>query len=336
MAVQALGYIGIGSSKLDEWADFASGALGMQLVDRGGGVRAFRMDDRKQRLIVDSSLPNRDQFFGWEVADAAALDALAAKLEAAKVTVTRGSAVLADQRCVAELISFNDPAGNHLEAFHGAIAADTPFSPARDISGFRTGPLGMGHVLLMVPDIDAALRFYLDVLGFGISDYIRDPVCAYFTHVNGRHHSLALVAGPKRLMHHLMVELYSLDDVGQGYDLAQERERGVAVKLGRHPNDFMTSFYTRSPSDILVEYGWGGREIDEATWQPREMTTVLSHWGHQGLFESIGEMVGPPSPGVEPPPPMPPAPIRRAPVFVMEGNYEKMRGVCPWWDARHK
>ena len=306
----------------------------MQAVDRGDGMRAFRMDDRKQRLIIDSSLANREQFFGWEVRDAAALDALGARLEAAGVKVKRESAALAGQRCVAGLISFADPAGNRLEAFHGGQVADTPFKPGRDISGFRTGPLGMGHVLLMVPDIDAALAFYQGVLGFRISDFLRGPITAYFMHVNARHHSLALVGGPKRLRHHVMMELYSFDDVGQGYDIAQGQTNRVSVKLGRHPNDLMTSFYARTPSDILVEYGWGGREIDDATWQPEEMTTVGSYWGHQGLFESIGEMVGPPPPGAEPPPPMPAPPIRRAPVYVMEGNYERMHGVCPWWDAQ--
>ncbi len=62
-----------------------------------------------------------------------------------------------------------------------------------------------------------------------------------------------------------MVELFSFDDAEQGYDIALgERERIVAT-LGRHPDDLVTSFYVRAPSDILVEYGWGGREVDDAT-----------------------------------------------------------------------
>src|SRR5215475_10352925 len=136
----------------------------MQVVDRGGGVRAFRMDDRKQRLVVDRSLPEGQRYFGWEVADAGALDALAARLEAAGVAVKREPAGLADQRFVSGLISFADPSGNRLEAFHGAQIADEPFRPGRSISGFRTGPLGMGHVVLLVTSIDAALPFYLDLL----------------------------------------------------------------------------------------------------------------------------------------------------------------------------
>ena len=51
------------------------------------------------------------------------------------------------------------------------------------------------------------------VMFFGI---IVSTVTAYFMHVNSRHHSVALVGAPVRSMHHLMVEYYQLDDVGQG------------------------------------------------------------------------------------------------------------------------
>jgi len=46
-------------------------------------MRSFRMDDRKQRLIVDSSMPEGQHYFGWEVANAKALDKLAGRLDAA-------------------------------------------------------------------------------------------------------------------------------------------------------------------------------------------------------------------------------------------------------------
>jgi 2,3-dihydroxybiphenyl 1,2-dioxygenase len=327
MAVQALGYVGIGAANLDDWSAFATGQLGMQQVDRSASCRAFRMDDRKQRLIVDRELGDGERYFGWEVADAGALDALAAKLEAAGVAVRREPAALADQRFVRGLISFRDRAGNRLEAFHGPLVADEPFKPGRDISGFRTGVLGMGHAVLMVADFDAALAFYQGLLGFRISDYIRSPVSACFLHVNPRHHSLALFQHTRLGLHHVMMELYSLDDVGQGYDLAQAAKDRVAVSLGRHPNDYMTSFYMRTPSNFLVEYGWGAREVDDATWKPSEMTTVASFWGHDGLMRSVAGDAAPPHP------PAPPPAGRRAPVQVIEGNYQKLSGVCPWWDA---
>ena len=333
MAIQALGYLGFGSDKLDDWTDFASGFVGMQAVDRGAKMRAFRMDDRKQRLIIDGDLADGERVFGWEVETASELDALAGRLEANGVRVARGAQALADQRCVTGLISFSDPAGNQLEAFHGAHVADAAFQPGRDIAGFRTGPQGMGHVLLMVPNFDETLAFYQQLLGFRITDFLRSPISACFLHVNSRHHSLALMAGPKSAMHHLMVELYAFDDVGLGYDVAQTRDDQVAVQLGRHQNDLVTSFYSRTPSDILVEYAWGGREVDDATWEPIELSPVPSYWGHQGLRESMAGKLTVQDTST---PPATQAAARRAPLQVIDGNYERMRGVCPWWDAQKR
>ena len=74
MAVQSLGYLGISTQNIDEWSDFATRQLGLQLVDRAASCRAFRMDDRRQRVIIDMERPDAERFFGWEVADAASLE----------------------------------------------------------------------------------------------------------------------------------------------------------------------------------------------------------------------------------------------------------------------
>jgi 2,3-dihydroxybiphenyl 1,2-dioxygenase len=328
MALQALGYVGFGSADLDGWRQFGTGLVGLQAVERSPSLLAFRMDDRKQRIVIDKSMPDGARFFGWEVADAAALDALGARLEAARVPVTAEPQTLADARRVRELISFSDPAGNRLEAFHGAEIADTPFSPGRSISGFRTGPLGVGHVVLTVDDIDKVMPFYVDVLGFALSDYIEKPFRAYFFHINARHHSLALIETGKNGMHHLMVELFSLDDVGQSYDVALSEPERVNVTLGRHTNDLMTSFYARTPSSFMVECGWGGRDIEPKAWKPFEMTAGPSLWGHERVWlppadrEVAREMRMKAA-----------AEGMRAPVQVMDGNYKLLAGTCPWWDG---
>jgi len=166
------------------------------------------------------------------------------------------------------------------------------------------------------------------VLGFGLSDYIEKPFRAYFFHVNARHHSLALIETGKNGMHHLMVELFSLDDVGQCYDIALTQPDRVGVTLGRHTNDFMTSFYARTPSSFMIECGWGGREIEPSTWQPVEMHDGPSLWGHDRVWlspadrEVAREMrMHAAASGL------------RAPVQVMEGNYKLMSGTCAWWDG---
>jgi 2,3-dihydroxybiphenyl 1,2-dioxygenase len=329
MSIQGLGYVGVRAKSLEDWSNFGTRFLGMQLVDKSAKSLALRMDDRRQRVVVNEDGGEGVGFFGWEVPDATALDAMAARLEKAGVQVARGARALAHERRVADLIVFNDPLGNRLEIFHGPETTSEPFKPGRSISGFRTGPLGMGHAVLHVKNINDAVPFYRDVLGFKLSDYMTRPFNAYFFHANPRHHSIAFIETGRSATHHLMVELFNLDDVGQCYDLAlTEPDKLIGVTLGRHINDEVTSFYSNSPSNFMFEYGWGGRVLDVDKWQPEEVTWGPSLWGHDRMWlppetrvEARKLRIQAASTGL------------RKPVNVMEGNYHRMPGVCPWWDG---
>jgi 2,3-dihydroxybiphenyl 1,2-dioxygenase len=330
MLVQSLGYVGLRAKDIDDWSGYGTRLLGLQAVDRSRATLALRMDDRKQRLIVNADGGDGIGFFGWEVQDAPALDRLGAHLEANGVEVARGARSLAEERHVADLVVVSDPLGNRLEFFHGAEVAADPFRPGRNISGFRTGALGLGHVVLHVERIEEMMTFYRDVLGFRLSDYFLRPYQLYFLHVNARHHSIAFAATGKNAVHHMMLELFSFDDVGQGYDLvsgeAEEKSR-LAVTLGRHCGDYVTSYYTWNPSGFMTESGWGARDIDPATWQPSERTEGPSIWGHDRAWlapaqraEARAMRLANAERGL------------RRPVQVLPGNFEVMTGVCPWFD----
>ncbi len=328
MGIEALGYIGVRAKDVGDWASYGENFLGLQRIDKSRASLAFRMDDRKQRLVVDADGGQGIGFFGWEVAGAAALDAVAARIEAAGTKVARGSRALAGERHVEDLIVLNDPAGNRLEIFHGAEITADPFKPGRNISGFRTGPLGMGHVVMHFERIAEVMAFYQDVLEFKVSDYWLRPFPAYFFHVNPRHHSIAFVESGINMVHHMMVELYSFDDVGQGYDLALGEPERIGVTLGRHSGDYVTSFYTWNPSGFLVEYGWGGQLIDDTTWKPFERKFGPSLWGHERRWMSAEKKEESRRLCIEAA-----ENGQRQPVQVIAGNYNLMPGVCPWWDS---
>lgn len=284
MSICALGYLGVRSDKLEDWGDFAGKLLGMQKIDRGSKALAFRMDDRMQRLLVSDEPGDTLAFMGWEVEHRDDLQDYATRLDKAGVRVHAGTKALCDRRFVEDLIWLEDPMGNRVELFHNPMIASDPFVPGRPIDGFMTEPLGMGHAVLHVRDIEAMLPFYRDLLDFRVSDYGLKPYGLYFFHVNGRHHSFAMVGSGKSGFHHFMVEFQNLDDVGQGFDLAQQEEGRVAYTLGRHTNDYMTSYYANAPSGFFVESGWGGRFIDTQTWEPHETDVGPSFWGHERLY----------------------------------------------------
>jgi 2,3-dihydroxybiphenyl 1,2-dioxygenase len=322
----ALGYLVVSAKSLEDWATYGAGQLGLQGVDRSRSTLAFRMDDRKQRIVINEDGASTISAYGWEMADASALDAMAARAEKAGVQIMRGSRALADERHVADLIVLTDPSGNRIELFHGPEISSEPFQAGRNIAGFRTGAQGLGHVVMQSADIDPMIAFYRDVMGFGVSDFYDRPFKACFFHVNPRHHSFALIQNDKTMVHHLMMEYFAFDDMGHGLDIALANER-IAVTLGRHAGDDMTSFYTWTPSGFMVESGWGGKCIDPETWVPGERSVGPSIWGHDRLWmppekrKEARDMV-----------------LRNAanglrhPVQVINGNYNLMPGVCPWWD----
>ncbi|HEX7658738.1 MAG TPA: VOC family protein [Pseudonocardiaceae bacterium] len=323
VGLTALGYVGVASHRLDDWHEFASGLLGMQLAHNSRGTRAFRMDDRRQRILVHDGPRG---FFGWEVADAAALDQVANRLDQHGIA-HEPLGRLTGERFVRDGLALRDPAGNLLEIVYGPETTDEPFRPGRTISGFRTGALGLGHAVLTAPDVESLARFYTQVLGFRVSDYMYEPFKACFFHLNPRHHSLALVQAPSIGMHHLMVEMMMLDDVGQAYDIARTREKTVNVTLGRHSNDNMFSFYANTPSPFMVECGWGGRTIDPDGWQPIELADGPSLWGHERGWLDEATRAAARKIRME-------AAERgsRAPVHVQEGNYD-LGLNCRWFSG---
>ncbi|MGC1300808.1 MAG: VOC family protein, partial [Caulobacteraceae bacterium] len=193
---------------------------------------------------------------------------------------TEAGAGACDARGVGRLYAFDDPAGNPVELCLGHRDEAAPQFP-RPLGGFKTGDCGLGHMVYAAHQIAPLVEFYTSVLGFRISDSAEEPFTAAFLHVNPRHHSLAFVEAGRTGVHHVMVELYAFDDVGQAYDRAELEEGRVAVTLGRHTNDFMTSFYAATPSGFMIEYGWGGRMIDPDHWRAEVLHDGPSLWGHE-------------------------------------------------------
>ena len=292
MAIRSLGYLRIEATDVGAWRDYGLKVLGM--VEGSGPVEGalyLRMDDFPARLVIVPGVRDGLSATGWETANAAELQDVRDRLDAAGVPYKEGTAdELADRR-VPELISFEDPSGNTQEVFHGvALQHRRVVSPYGH--RFVTGAQGLGHVVLSCKDDEAALRFYRDVLGFRLRDSMRLPPQAVgraagdpppwlrFFGCNPRHHSLAFLPMPTPSgIVHLMIEVEQSDDVGLCLDRALRRKVPMSATLGRHVNDLMLSFYMKTPGGFDVEFGCEGRQVEDESWIARESTAV-SLWGH--------------------------------------------------------
>ena len=165
MTIRALGYMRIEATDMAAWRDYGLKVLGMmEAPGPDPDALYLRMDDFPARLVIVPGEKDRLQVSGWEVADAPALQDVRDRLSAAGYAFKEGTKdELADRR-VEDLIRFEDPSGNTLEAFHGS-----QYLARRFISPyghkFVTEEQGLGHVVLTTRDDAETLHFYRDVLG---------------------------------------------------------------------------------------------------------------------------------------------------------------------------
>ncbi len=289
--IDSLSYIGFTSPAADEWRTFGTEVLGLQLVEpRSTEDRTVRLraDDAVQRLMIEPGEANNLAYLGWAVSGPEEFAIIVSNVTSAGFTVNQGDAALIAERQVADVAWFTDAFGFRHELSWGLLTRPSTFHPSRSMSGFVTGEGGLGHAVLIVPDINAATAFYTDVLGFTLSDQVHVGVTIRFFHCNSRHHTIALVGVPGMVgVHHLMLEVKSIDDVGIAHDMCIERNIPLAMTLGRHTNDFMTSFYVRTPSGFELEYGWGAITVDMSVPWTAQSFDSTSVWGHKPPSEPL-------------------------------------------------
>ena len=292
MGIRSLGYLRIEATDMPAWRNYGLKVLGM-VEGKGTDPESLylRMDDFPARLVIVPGTRDRLAASGWETANAADLQEIRDRLESHGVPYKEGTAEQLADRCVDELIAFEDPTGNTLEVFHGvALQHRRVVSPYGH--RFVTGEQGLGHVVLSTRDDAEALHFYRDVLGFRLRDSMRlppqfvgrpadgPPAWLRFFGCNPRHHSLAFLPMPTPSgIVHLMIEVENSDDVGLCLDRAKRSKVPMSATLGRHVNDLMLSFYMKTPGGFDVEFGCEGREVEDESWIARESTAV-SLWGH--------------------------------------------------------
>jgi 2,3-dihydroxybiphenyl 1,2-dioxygenase len=288
--LKSLGYITISTCDIDRWRHFAFGVLGFaEGKGPDGSALYLRMDERAARLIVVPGETDRVITVGWEVRDHPALQRVKATLEGAGLPFKQLSAEEAEARRVEEVITFEDPAGTTLEVFHGPVLDHSPVITPFGAK-FVTGDQGLGHIVLPATDPNGLFDFYTEILGFRSRGAFRvpmpkefGPVRVRFLGINERHHSLAICPAAHLRdpgVVHIMVEVDTLDAVGQALDRINAEGVQLSSTLGRHTNDKMVSFYVRAPGDWDIEFGTDGMRVDE-TYYTAEEITADSYWGHQ-------------------------------------------------------
>ncbi|MCA1569144.1 MAG: VOC family protein [Chloroflexi bacterium] len=140
-------------------------------------------------------------------------------------------------------------------------------------------PLGIGHVVLKVRDLDRSLAFYRDLLGFTVSSEMSN-VMIFLTATGESHHDLALVrvgdSAPSPTpnavgLYHVAVQLADFDSVKHAHALLVER----GLLKGTADHGVTRSLYTSDPDGNEIELfcdapreEWDGRVAEAMSVRP--------------------------------------------------------------------
>jgi catechol 2,3-dioxygenase-like lactoylglutathione lyase family enzyme len=156
-----------------------------------------------------------------------------------------------------------------------AVLGTTPVQPAQ-----------LSHAVVGTPNYAASMHFFIDLLGFQISDALDGMIA--FTRCSEVHHNLAIQAAPAPFLHHVAFEVDTADDVLRGGSNMVDADEGRHVwGIGRHAIGSNWFWYLRDPAGNFVEYT---ADIDRITSQD---LYVPKKWaGKEYLYA-----YGPPVPG---------------------------------------
>ena len=149
----------------------------------------------------------------------------------------------------------------------------------------RVMPRKLGHAVLGSTDYEATQAFFINGLGFKVSDHIKGA--GTFMRCSTDHHNVLVLGAPVSFLHHTSWQVDDVDDVGRGASsmLEDHPERHI-WGLGRHYGGSNFFWYLKDPAGNFSEY-YSDMDciVDDQLWTPQDLQ------GAQGLFSW-----GPPPP----------------------------------------
>ncbi|MGX6604297.1 VOC family protein [Micromonosporaceae bacterium Da 78-11] len=155
---------------------------------------------------------------------------------------------------------------------------------ARAPGVLRTGrvhPRKLGHAVLGSVDYRTTMSFFVDGLGFKVSDRITDV--GAFMRCSTDHHNVLVLAAPVNFLHHTSWQVDDVDEVGRGaFAMLENRPERHVWGLGRHYAGSNFFWYLKDPAGNFSEY-YADMDciVDDQFWTPEDLEDAkgLYAWG---------------------------------------------------------
>ncbi len=253
--------IELGVPNLTQSVAFYRCVWGLEPVMNEGDTVHLRANGPEHHAVTLRERPKTGMLgVHFAAADRAAVDALHAKAKASGVNIVSAPADLPKSNGGGYGFKFTTPEGHVLN-----ISADVARHP--NTINDRSKPNKLSHVVLNSANIGQQTSFFIDTLGFRLSD---QTDMMEFVRCSADHHSIAVAKADGPGLNHMAYEMANVDGLMRGAGRMKTSGFNVEWGLGRHgPGDNVFTYFI-DPNGLVVEYTAEVEQIDESIYIPHD------------------------------------------------------------------
>jgi catechol 2,3-dioxygenase-like lactoylglutathione lyase family enzyme len=272
--------IELGVRDLHQSVEFYSKIWGLEEVASEADSVHFRAAGNEHHVLTIRERPT-PSLLGVHFAamDRLAVDQLCAKAKSYGVEVSGEPDALPASAGGGYGFRFKTPDGLPM-----CISADGVQHPNTVLD--RSRPTKISHVVLNSAKTDDQIPFFVDVLGFKLSDSTQ---MMEFLRCSADHHSIAVFRNNGPSLNHVAYEVPNIDGLMRGSGRLKKNGFDIEWGIGRHgPGNNVFSYFIE-PNGFVSEYTAELDQLDDATHVPQgpdywqKVTPTPDRWGTAGF-----------------------------------------------------
>lgn len=273
-----LGYAALKVTDLDASTNFYVNLMGLCLAHRDQHHAWLRCSAKPYDVILEQHDTAGLSRIGFELESRENLDQAFQYIEKLGLKpIWSPPDLLESQKLEAGFRFLGPDTGLEVDFYFGQAIAETPYQPQ------LAKIARLGHIVLNVRSYPAAHRFWVDQLGFAISDHVPGKIAFLRCFPNPLHHSLALITGEQDGINHINFMVTDIDDIGRAMNRMRKAQVPIVFGPGRHLPSTSIFIYFLDPDGMTAEYSFGMEEITEHGGREARVLApdpeVLDIWG---------------------------------------------------------
>jgi catechol 2,3-dioxygenase-like lactoylglutathione lyase family enzyme len=227
---------------LDAQAEYYTNVLGLRLIAKEQDAAYLANANDHHSVVLRRGEQPRCTRIGFQLGPDDDLDAFEKQTAALGLRTARKKD---PEPTIGDMVSFEDPKGTVMEVFKPPQLQSQVFGSTGII------PHKLGHVAFHVTDVKTATKFYCDVLGFRVSDWMGDYFS--FLRCGPDHHTINLVETGSNKHFHTAFELRDWAHMQSACDFLSRNGIKILWGPGRHGIGHNLFTYHRSPNGLITE-----------------------------------------------------------------------------------